>query len=62
MSLIEETQNTKHTQVEQPSDVIHIKLVSKTLINPDCDCMYAIYLNFIDAKGLFCHLVVCLLW
>ena len=24
--------------------------------------VYAIYLNFNDAKGLFCHLMICLLW
>ena len=32
------------------------------LINPDCNCVYAIYLNFNNAKGSFCHLTVCLLW
>jgi len=33
--------------------VIHTKLVLKTLINPDCDCGYAIYLTFNDTKGSF---------
>jgi hypothetical protein len=33
--------------------MIHTKLVSKTLINPDCDCGYVVYLIFNDAKGLF---------
>jgi len=60
MSLTEETTNTKHThkwsEAQWPSDTIHTKLVLKTLINPDCDCGYAIYLTFNDAKGSFATL------
>jgi len=55
MSLTEETTNTKHThkrsEAQWLSDMIHTKLGSKTLINPDCDCGYAIYLNFNDARA-----------
>ena len=55
VSLTEETTNTKHThkwsEAQWLSDVIHTKLVSKTLINPDCDCGYAICLNLDDARA-----------
>jgi len=47
--------NNKHThkwsEAQWPSDAIHTKLVSKTLINPDCDCGYAICLNLDDARA-----------
>jgi len=60
VSLTKETTNTKHThkrsEAQWLSDAIHTKLVSKTLINPDCDCGYAIYLTFNNAKGLFATL------
>ena len=66
MSLTRETTNTKHThkwsEAQWLSNTIHTKLVSKTLINPDCDCGYVIYLIFNNAKGSFRHLAVCLLW
>jgi len=66
VSLTEETTNTKHThkqsEAQWPSDTIHTKLVSKTLINPDYDCGYAIYLTFNNAKGFISHLTVRLLW
>ena len=50
-----------------------IALATKTCTNRHNTCgliivhyehhsMYAIYLNFIDANGFFCHLMVCLLW
>ena len=55
VSLTEETTNTKHThkqsKAQWPSDAIHTKLVLNTLINPDCDCGYAICLNLDDARA-----------
>jgi len=63
VSLTEETTNTKHTHKQSKaqwlSNVIHTKLVSKTLIK---SWLWLYVCNLFNAKGSFCHLVVCLLW